>query len=1389
MKFRAGVGLVCLVPLVLAGRVQGDEPPETKVFRAGAVAIDVSPKTLPVIVNGGFLEKRTDKVNDAPHARCLVLDDGKTRIAIVVVDSCMVPRDLLDRAKGLASKATGIPVERMLISATHTHSAPSSMGALGSAADEDYVAFLPGKIAEGIEKAVAALTPAKIGWGVIDAVDQTHCRRWIRRPDRIIKDPFGDLTVRANMHPGFQNPDTIGPSGPSDPGLSIVSVQSLDGKPLALLANFSMHYVGASPVSADYYGRFAERIKTLLGGDDGFVGIMSQGTSGDQQWMDYGAPTQKTDIDTYADTMAHLALDTCKGIKYQSWVPLTMAERTLTLRRRVPDEKRLAWARPIVEAMGDRPPKDQQEVYAFEAVDLHEHPERELKLQALQIGDLGIAAIPDEVYALTGLKIKARSPLESTFTIELANGSEGYIPPPEQHVLGGYTTWPARTAGLEVQAEPKIVEVVLSLLEQVSGRPRRTPDAANGPYAQAVLQAKPLAYWRLSEMDGSTANDETGQGHEANYRDGIAFALEGPQSPGFSGPGVVNRSAHLAGGWLSAKLPAPGADYSVELWFWNGLPNDARDVTGNLVALGNFALGIGGKSGSQGRLFVSNAEADPVLTGKTELAPKTWHHVALVCAGKTVTVYLDGRTDPEIKGELDREPSDADPEVFIGGRGDGAFSFEGKIDEVAVYDRSLAANDAAAHVKAAGFLLGQSSETIPLPGTTALTWTDDIASRMITGIDRYLLRKNEESAKGRAKFWKRDLTSAETYNASIEPNRKRLAHILGVRDPRVKPATLEIVNPAGITDQLASMTTGSEGTTIYQVRWPAFGDVSGEGLMLEPDRFKLKDRLWNGSVIVLPDADLTPEAVAGLTEGIPPPFRVARRLAESGFRVIVPTLIDRSIKPRNGRAQLTNREYLQRSAYELGRTLAGYEVQKVLALVDWMEREENAFGRQGRIGVFGSGEGGLIALYASAIDPRIKAVCVSGAFDDRLATWREPVDRNVFGLLEQFGGAELAAMVAPRPLIVEASSWPEVTIPGGLGGAPGRLATPSLADVRAEIDRARGLVKGLTPSAQINLIVSGDDGHGPSGSEPALSAFISTLAPDAKLADPAPQAKSLNDDAKDLARLIDARQARQGHEIDRHNQGLLVESPYVRQEFMAKLNLKSNDEFKVSAEWYRDYFRDEVIGRFDEPVLPPNVRSRKVYDEPMYRGYEVVMDVFPDVFAYGVLLVPKNLKDGEHRPVVVCQHGLEGRPQDVADPKGHNPAYSQFAIQLAERGFVTFSPQNPYIFHDRFRTLQRKANPLKKTLFSIIVPQHQQMVNWLKTLPFVDPQRIAFYGLSYGGKAAMRIPPLVQDYCLSICSADFNDWIGKNVSTTAPHSYVWTDEYEIFEFDLGNTFN
>lgn len=656
----------------------------------------------------------------------------------------------------------------------------------------------------------------------------------------------------------------------------------------------------------------------------------------------------------------------------------------------------------------------------------------------------------------------------------------------------------------------------------------------------------------------------------------------------------------------------------------------------------------------------------------------------------------------------------------------------------------------------------------PLAGTEKLTWEDDIASRLVAGVDRFLLRKLEESIAARSTHWKRDPSSPERYAASVQENRARLSRILGLRDSRVPFDDPELMATVG----RSALVGRGGGFEVFAVRWPAFADVHGEGLFLVPT-----GKPPVADVVAIPDADQTPEQICGLVPGVAPESQFARSLAESGCRVLVPALIDRELAPRNNRAKLTNREYVYRSAFELGRHLIGYELQKVLAGVDWFAKKAGA--ADPKIGVIGWGEGGMLALFAGAVDPRIDAVLVSGYFDSRQNLWQEPIDRNLFGILYEFGDAELATLIAPRTLIVEAAKGPEVVVAPGNGGGPGRLVTPKLDDVKAEIDRAKELLGGLKPPARIELIASGD-GTGPLGTAAALTSFLEALG--GKLAQSGNSVQVVGPLPDPKARL-----RRQMHELDRHSQWLLSESPYVRQQFMAKLDTSSLDKYQKSAESYRKLFAEEIIGRFEGKPLPFHARTRKSYDEPGFVGYEVVLDVFPDVIAYGVLLLPKDLKPGERRPVVVCQHGLEGRPQDVIT--GDHPAYHDFAGKLAERGFVTFAPQNLYLFTDRFRTLQRKANPIKTTLFSVMVPQHQQIVDWLKSQEFVDPKRIAFYGLSYGGKSAMRIPALVTDYCLSICSADFNEWVWKNASTRAPYSYMWTGEYEIFEFDLGSTFN
>ena len=351
-----------------------------------------------------------------------------------------------------------------------------------------------------------------------------------------------------------------------------------------------------------------------------------------------------------------------------------------------------------------------------------------------------------------------------------------------------------------------------------------------------------------------------------------------------------------------------------------------------------------------------------------------------------------------------------------------------------------------------------------------------------------------------------------------------------------------------------------------------------------------------------------------------------------------------------------------------------------------------------------------------------------------------------------------------------------------LRGAQGRLASPTLDSVEREVNRARAFFDALNAGSQLQLVVS-QEGHGLPGSEVALRAFLKALG--------VTEFQRAGDSPSDLRKDYDPRTRlkAQFNQLIEYTQKLVIQSPERRAEFWSKADDSSPERWKETTQFYRDYIWKEVIGQLPPPSLPPNPRTRLIYDEPKFKGYEVVLDVWPDVFAYGILLVPKDIKAGERRPVVVCQHGLEGRPTDLADPRIDNRYYHRFAVKLTEEGFITYSPQNPYIGRDRFRIIQRKGHPLKLALFSFIIGQHQQTLEWLAGLPFVDPQRIGFYGLSYGGKTAVRVPPLLDGYALSICSADFNEWVWKNTSVVSKYSYLLTREYDMLEFDFANVVN
>lgn len=670
-----------------------------------------------------------------------------------------------------------------------------------------------------------------------------------------------------------------------------------------------------------------------------------------------------------------------------------------------------------------------------------------------------------------------------------------------------------------------------------------------------------------------------------------------------------------------------------------------------------------------------------------------------------------------------------------------------------------------------------------LSNTQPLTLQGDLSVQMVVGIDKFLARELDHSIAGRQKFWHRDFSSRDSYETSVRPNRERLRRIIGAVDPRLPVKALEFI--AG-TDRPAQIAE-TDAFTVHEVRWPVLEGVYGEGLWLRPKRKAL------AGMVALPDADQTPEMLAGLAPGLTPDRQFARRLVENGCEVLVPVLVNRQDTwSGNAAVRFTNqphREWIYRQAFQMGRHIIGYEVQKVLAAVDFLAPSNP------RIGVVGHGEGGLIAFYAAAVDTRLEAVVVSGYFDSRQRIWAEPIYRNVFGLLGEFGDAEIATLIAPRCLIVEHSPAPKVDGPPPAksdrsGAAPGKLGTPDYETVEAEFERARALLQPGDPRQFDRFkLITGTEGMatGP-GSDRALTALLNALGVAVE------QVSRSGQTPVDARAGFDpaVRQQRQVKQLEEHTQRLYRQSEPVRAEFFwSKNKPTSTQEWANAVAPFRKAFWEDVIGRFPSPDLPLNPRARKLVDRPKWTGYEVVLDVFPDVYAWGYLLVPKDAQSGERRPVVVCQHGLGSVPASVID---EDPAsrsfrhYKAFAVCLAERGFVVFAPHNPYCGTE-FRQLQRKAHPLGKSLFSVIIAQHVRILDWLAALPYVDAKRIGFYGLSYGGKTAMRVPAVLDGYALSICSGDFNEWIGKTVSLDFPGSYMFTGEWEISEWNLGHTFN
>ncbi|AKP49595.1 alpha/beta hydrolase family protein [Cyclobacterium amurskyense] len=690
-----------------------------------------------------------------------------------------------------------------------------------------------------------------------------------------------------------------------------------------------------------------------------------------------------------------------------------------------------------------------------------------------------------------------------------------------------------------------------------------------------------------------------------------------------------------------------------------------------------------------------------------------------------------------------------------------------------------------------GESLGQTEHEFPFQARL-LDEKFDLPNTMMKGVGDFLDQALQESKATRNDFWQRDFTSPAAFNQSIASQRQELQQILGLIDERSIP--FMSYQESGV---LEPYTFENEKYTISAVKWRVFdgvfGDFYAEGLLISP-KGETKAR-----VVYVPDAATSPEVVAGMTGEGEPGFGRAAHMARNDVEVLVPVLLNRKDTYSGSTIQgkftnQTHREYIYRQGFILGRHVIGYELQKVLAAVDWFQAKNEQMGKPLKIGVAGHGEGGMLSLFAAALDPRISASLVSGYFDQREDIWNEPIYRNVFGLLKKFGDAELAVMSWPQKLNIEDSLYPEASGPpapsaGRTGAAPGVLSIPELSSVKAEWQRAEAML----PKGKSNLrFFEGRNalGNGEQ-SDKSLSVFLKDLGIEAELNEK--NISLLSSGLPSHWLNVEHRQERAVRAMENHMQQLIPASETIRDNtFWQTLDSKSGD-LKAIKSAHRARLWEE-LGKLPDPNVPNNTEARFYAETEGWTAYEVKLDVWEGVFAWGILLVPKGVDLTMPLPAVVTQHGLEGLPKDVLTKDKTERAYKPykgFASDLADRGYVVFAPHNLYWGKDNFRVLQRKANPLGLSLYSIITGQHQRIVDWLGQQDFVDLERIAFYGLSYGGKTAMRVPALVEGYALSICSGDFNEWVRKVASTDyeAFNSYPFTGEYEIPEWNLANTFN
>lgn len=633
--------------------------------------------------------------------------------------------------------------------------------------------------------------------------------------------------------------------------------------------------------------------------------------------------------------------------------------------------------------------------------------------------------------------------------------------------------------------------------------------------------------------------------------------------------------------------------------------------------------------------------------------------------------------------------------------------------------------------------------TICLQGTTPLTRpvTENMREEQRQQIIHYFLSQIAATPARRDALWQGGGSAPKLDHSSIELHRVHLRKMLGIPDFHLRNSQVKIAGE-------------NQGLRIEDVILPTDSGLTARALVFVP-----LATMPQGAVIAIPPAIKSREEFAGVMEGSKPAAWLKLLLARN-LAVAVPITIERSddhliCKQAGGKDR---RRVLWRAGFIVGRTMVGLEVQQALALRQYLASRQEIETKP--IAVMGMEQGGMTALYAAALDPHFAAAASLDYFQQRENCWQEPVDRVLNGQLNEFGDAEVAALIAPRPLLIATS--PEGAI--------------SLASVDAEYARARRFYTALKSKNSMVEITS------------QQSTFEATAL---KLANELGTKEGSNPPIITLqvpyAQIEEARD-QQFEAWFQYLQGLIALSRQTRQQYWQLTSTPAEDRGK-KVEQLRSELA-QLVGVIPTGKIPLNARTRLTAETDKFRAYDVFLDVVPGIEAYGQLLVPRAAGGGEHQrhPAVVCQHGFDGAPKYVSgvgdDLESNDHFYHRFGQRLAERGYVVFAPyltvpevkHTEVIVHraDLVNTQVRLAAALGLMRTSIEVAKLHRVVDFLQSLPFVDSDHLGYYGLSYGGYSAIWMPPLEPRLKLTIISAHFNDWQTMLTDSTRQGDSYWS---------------